>query len=307
MGRLDNPLADTVPLDPEDCELAKRAQGGSREALEQLVVRHQPWIYNIVLRMLYHPQDAEDATHEVLVKVVTKLCTFEARSSFRTWLYRIVVNHILNLKRQQREEWWSFQSYGRALDNTPDLDIADTQSTPADVQLLVSEAKIQCTTAMLLCLEREQRLVYVLGAILGVTDKVGAELLEISRESFRQKLARARRDLHSFMAGKCGLVNANNPCRCAKKTQGFINAGYLDPQRLLFTKAHTMRVNEVAARTLDDLEELDEACGEIHRGHPFQPPPDFVDALRKLLSRPEIQSFLRGATRVPRDPEEPPH
>jgi RNA polymerase sigma factor (sigma-70 family) len=294
MRRPDNPFDDTAGADPGDRDLPRRAQAGSREALEQLIARHQPWIYNIVLRMLYHPQDAEDTTHEILVKVITKLCTFEARSSFRTWLYRIVVNHILNLKRQQREEWWSFQAYARALDGTPDLELSDTTSIPADTQLLVSEAKIQCTTAMLLCLDREQRLVYVLGAILSVTDKVGAELLQISRDNFRQKLARARRDLHSFMHDKCGLVNTSNPCRCARKTQGFINAGYLDPERLLFAKAHTMRVSQVAERTCDDIDALDQAYDDIHRGHPFQPPPDFIDALRKLLNRPEIQSFLRG-------------
>jgi hypothetical protein len=83
---------------------------------------------------------------------------------------------------------------------------------------------------MLLCLDREQRLIYILGEILDVTDAVGAELLEISRENFRQQLARARRDLHSFMNDRCGLVNRSNPCRCAKKTRGFMQAGYVDPE-----------------------------------------------------------------------------
>jgi hypothetical protein len=50
---------------------------------------------------------------------------------------------------------------------------------------------------MLLCLDREQRLVYVLGEIFDVTDVVGAEILEITPENFRQRLARTRRDLHS--------------------------------------------------------------------------------------------------------------
>jgi len=80
-----------------------RAKGGDREALEALVRRHQAWIYNIALRMLYHPQDAEDATQEILIKALTRLSSFEGRSSFRTWLYRIVVNHVLNMKRGRRE------------------------------------------------------------------------------------------------------------------------------------------------------------------------------------------------------------
>jgi RNA polymerase sigma factor (sigma-70 family) len=288
-----NPLAEQAVTDPGDLALVARVQAGSRQALETLLERHQPWIYNILVRMLYYPEEAEDATQEVLIKVLTKLSTFEARSSFRTWLYRIVVNHALNIKRRgDRPDTISFSDYARGLDNTADLDLPDPSSVPADVQLLQQEAKIGCTSGMLLCLDREQRLVYILGGILGVTDGVGAELLEVSRDAFRQKLARARRDLHNFMHGQCGLVNSANPCRCAKKTQGFIKAGYLDPHRLLFARAHMTRVREVASDALDGLEALDAAYGEIHRDHPFHAAPDLLAALRKLLDSPECRLLL---------------
>jgi RNA polymerase sigma factor (sigma-70 family) len=288
-----NPLAEQADTDPEDLALVARAQAGSREALETLLQRHRPWVYNILVRMLYYPAEAEDATQEVLIKVLTKLSTFEGRSSFRTWLYRIVVNHALNIKRRgDQPDTISFSDYARGLEDTPDLDLPDPSSVPADVQLLVQEAKIGCTSGMLLCLDRDQRLVYILGGILGVADSVGAELLEISRDAFRQKLARARRDLRSFMHGQCGLVNSANPCRCAKKAQGFIKAGYLDPQRLLFARAHVTRVREVAPGALEGLEALDAAYGEIHRDHPFHSAPDFLAALRKLLDSPECRSLL---------------
>ena len=239
------------------------------------------------------PHEAEDATQEVLIKVLTKLSTFEARSSFRTWLYRIVVNHALNIKRRGNQpDTISFSDYARGLDETADLDLPDPATVPADVRLLVEEAKIGCTSGMLLCLDREQRLVYILGSILGVPDRVGADLLEVSREAFRQKLARARRDLHSFMQGQCGLVNSANPCRCAKKTQGFIKAGYLDPHQLLFARAHVTRVHEVAPHAIERLEALDAAYGEIHREHPFHAAPDFLAALRKLVDSPECRSLL---------------
>ena len=86
---------------------------------------------------------------------------------------------------------------------------------------------------MLLCLDRKQRLIFMLGEILGATDTVGGEVLEISAYSLRQRLARARRDLHSFMNDQCGLVNKRNPCRCPKKTRGFIEHGHVDPHQLL--------------------------------------------------------------------------
>src|SRR5215472_7523853 len=110
-----NPLADNSPTDDEDQILVTRARGGDRTALEDLLQRHQDWIYNIAVRMFYHPQDAEDATQEILIKILTRLSSFEGRSSFRTWLYRIVVNHLLNTRRSRIEVQHTsidFASYG---------------------------------------------------------------------------------------------------------------------------------------------------------------------------------------------------
>ena len=143
---------------------------------------------------------------------------------------------------------------------------------------------------MLLCLDREQRIVYVLGEIFGVTDRVGAELLDISRDSFRQKLARARRDLCNFMQDKCGLVKASNPCRCAKKTQGFVQLGYVDPQNLLFARERIIQVREVAEKRSEQIDALYIAYSEIHRSHPFQQSPDFASSLRALIERTNFHS-----------------
>src|SRR5436309_8597326 len=124
-----NPLADQAHTDLEDQAHVACARTGDREALEALVRRHQPWIYNIAVRMLYHPQDAEDATQEILIRALTGLASFEGRSSFRTWLYRIVVNHVLNMKRGRVEPASpGFRSYGEALDNTPDSELPDPSS-----------------------------------------------------------------------------------------------------------------------------------------------------------------------------------
>ena len=284
------PAGDYASADLEDRDLVARARSGGREALEQLVRRHQTWIYNIAVRMLAHPADAEDATQEILIKAVTRLVSFEGRSTFRTWLYRLAVNHVLNMKRGRLEpEVMTFSCYGHGLDATPDLDLPDETSVPVDVRLLVDEARISCTSGMLLCLDRGQRLVYILGEIFAVSDAVGAELLETSRDNFRQRLARARRDLHSFMNDKCGLVNQANPCRCAKKTRGFIQAGHVDPQSLLFARTRVQQVREVVPRAHEALMSLDERCAKTYREHPFHESPDFVQALRRLVASPDFQ------------------
>lgn len=288
-----NPFTDVAAGEGRDQELVQLAKGGSRAALEELVVRHQAWIYNLALRMTHHPEDAKDTTQEVLIKLFTRLSTFDGRSSLRTWLYRIVVNHLLNMKRSRAESRGiTFEEYGHVLDGMPDAELPDPQAVPADVQLLVAEARIGCTSGMLLCLDREQRLIFILGSIFGVSDTVGAELLELSRDNFRQRLARARRDLQNFMQDKCGLVNTTNPCRCAKKTRGFIAAGHIDPNNLRFVRERMTHVRDVAARVSEEITGLDAAYAEVYRDHPFQNSPEFVAALRQLMSRPEFRSTL---------------
>ena len=96
--------------------------------------------------------------------------------------------------REERKITTSSPAYGDALDNTPDieLELPDPPAASPDTNLLVTEVMLSCPSGMLLCLDREQRLTYILGAIFGVSDTVGADLLKITAENFRQRLTRAR-------------------------------------------------------------------------------------------------------------------
>jgi len=292
-----NPFNEVTEGDTTDIDLVEQAKNGDRVALEKLVLRHQAWIYNIAIRMVFQPEDAEEVTQEVLVKVITKLSTFKGESQFRTWLYRIAANHVLNMKRRRVERpAMTFAYYGNAINRTPDLDLPDRQSVPVELPMLVEEAKISCTMGMLLCLDRKQRLIFTLGEILGVSDTVGSEVLEMTADNFRQCLARARRDLYSFMNNQCGLVNKNNPCRCARKTKGFIEAGHVDPQHLLFVPQHLEHVKDVAgetAREIDDVVERQYAA--IFRDHPFLRPADQVYWLKRMLENQDVRTALHLA------------
>lgn len=288
-----NPFAEVID-DSTDCELIEQSKNGSQAALEKLILRHQAWIYNIAIRMVFHPQDAEEVTQEVLIKAITQLSTFSGKSKFRTWLYRIVANHILNLKRRMAEtQSQSFSAYADAINGTPDLDLPDPKTVPVEVPLLVEEAKISCTTGMLLCLDRKQRLVFVLAEILGASDTTGGEILEISPDNFRQSLSRARRDLFQFMNQQCGLINTNNPCRCHKKTKGFIQAGHVDPEKLAFSSQRVRKIREVAAETYSQVEnEVNEQYASLFRDHPFLEPKDQVLWLRRMLEQSTIRDTL---------------
>lgn len=288
-----NPFTEVID-EADDYALIESSRGGSVEALEKLVLRHQAWVYNIAVRMVFHPQDAEEVTQEVLIKAVTQLSTFRGGSTFRTWLYRIAANHVLNMRRRGGElRPHTFASYAGAINDTPDLDLPDPKSVPVDVPLLVEEAKLTCTTGMLLCLDRKQRLIFTLGEILGVGDAVGGDVLEMSSDNFRQCLFRARRDLYQFMHGQCGLVNANNPCRCPKKTSGFIAGGHVDPGHLLFVPLHIRRIKDAAATTVREIEDvLDREYATVFREHPFLEPSDQVEWVRRILDRSDVRTAL---------------
>lgn len=289
-----NPFSEHAGGDDTDAVLVERVHSGDHRALELLVERHQAWIYNIAVRMVFQPQDAEEVTQEVLVKVITRLASFRGESSFRTWLYRIVANHVLNMKRRDSKDvTLTFAAYGAAIDRTPDLDLPDPRSVPVEVPLLVEEAKVSCTMGMLLCLDRRQRLVFTLGEILGASDTVGGEVLEMTAANFRQSLSRARRDLYQFMNGQCGLVNEENPCRCTKKTRGFIQDGHVDPLGLRFVPAHVERIRAVAAERYGEIEDaVAERYAAIYREHTFLRPSDHAAWVRTLLERDEVRAAL---------------
>jgi RNA polymerase sigma factor (sigma-70 family) len=278
----------------KDSELVTSAEQGNRTALEDLILRHQPWVYNIALRMVGNPHDAEDVTQEILIKMITKLSTFQGKSSFRTWLYRIVTNHVINMKKRGLEYVFSsFERHNDIRSHAPDMELPDTQSVPADAGLLVEETKIKCMMGMLICLDRAQRLVFILGAVFGVNSETGAEMMEIRPANFRQKLARARKHLTNYMNEQCGLMNPENPCRCARKTRAAIEAGYVDPQHMQYHPSHVQRVKAgVSAETHRVDDALDLRAQHVFREHPFLESPDYVQMLKDMLNCKEFQELF---------------
>ena len=104
----------TPPMTLED--LARRAIDGDRDALDRLVRDVQGNVYGLALRMLWNREDAEDATQEILVRVVTRLSQFDFRSRLKTWVYRVAVNYILDAKKSPVERMHlSFERFAEDL------------------------------------------------------------------------------------------------------------------------------------------------------------------------------------------------
>ena len=81
-------------------ELARRASEGDREALSALVRDLQRPMYRLALRFLGHPDDAQDAYQEILIRIVTRLGSFEGRSKFTTWAYTVAVRSLLRTRKR---------------------------------------------------------------------------------------------------------------------------------------------------------------------------------------------------------------
>jgi len=273
----------STPVEIPDEDLARAAQSGDREAAGTLLARHQHWVLNLAVRMMFRRADAEDATQEVLIKAYKALPAFRGGAQFRTWLYRIAVNHILSV-RKTAEAVCSFEDAARGLERVPDLDLPDPRTVPVPIEILVEETKIVCTMGTLLCLDGRQRLVFVLGEVFGVSDEVGAGIAEVTPVNFRQILSRARRDLYQYLRGNCSLVTPGAPCQCAKKTRAYVQGGFVDPRKLQFRPEHQRKVRDVAGSRADELSEAYmKVAAEVYRDHPFYEPPEQIERLREAL------------------------
>jgi RNA polymerase sigma factor (sigma-70 family) len=260
--------------------LVERSLRGDHAALEELLGAVRDDVYNLAIRMLWHPADAEDATQEVLVKVVTHLSGFRREASFRTWVFRIASNHLLTARKRRAErEKLTFPAFGVQLAEGLDEPVA--AGPDVDDAVLVEEVKIGCTQAMLLCLDRDHRLAYLLGSVFGLGGEEAAYVLDVEPAAYRKRLQRARDRIRSFMAGHCGLVDPANPCRCRRRLGRAVAAGRVDPSNLLFAR-HPRRAGPLG-RPIAEMEALHRAAEELHRSPAYAAPGGVAEQLRGLL------------------------
>jgi Sigma-70, region 4 len=155
----------------------------------------------------------------------------------------------------------------------------DTTLDEAEYQLLCEEVRISCTYGMLLCLSRPQRAAYVLADVLGLTDADGAEILDCTRDAFRQRVSRARRTLRQVIDNRCGLVDPANPCRCGRQIASSEAAGILDRNHLPLARHVREEVRvwiEPVAKQLDTVV----AIGDLYRFDRFAAPAALWDDLQ---------------------------
>jgi RNA polymerase sigma-70 factor (ECF subfamily) len=187
----------------DEC-LLRGAAGGERAALEELFRRYRTPAYRVAYRLLGNEADALDAVQEAFVKALAHLGTFQGRSSFKTWLLRVVSNAALDLGRQRgRREALSLEVAALTEAEPAALLVPDESSRGlerAELRALLDRA--------LLTLSAVQRQTFVLHADAGLSYREVAEVMSISIGTVMSRLYYARQKLREFLGPRLSADGA---------------------------------------------------------------------------------------------------
>lgn len=262
--------------------LIDQATAGDKQALETLLGGVQDLVFNLSLRMMGTFPDAEDASQDILLKVMTHLSSFKKESSFSTWVFAIAVNHLKNYKKHMFAKYpLTFDYYG---DDILHGNLEDVPDLTQDVEkaVLAEELKLSCTNVMLQCLDTESRCIFILGTMFHVDSRIAGDILGITPEAYRKRLSRVRKKMADFLREYCGEYGGGT-CHCESRVNYAIQNHRIHPSSLDFYNAVPKQVSlEVTAA----MEEIDDISQEFSFCRTYESP----EKLRQF-----VEDFLNGA------------
>lgn len=265
--------------------LIDKATAGDKKSLETVILSVQDLVFNLSLRMLGSFPDAEDASQDILLKVITHLSSFKCESSFSTWVFSIALNHLKNYKKHMFAQYpLSFEFYGDdilhgKIDDVPDL----TQDV--EKSILAEELKMSCTNVLLQCLDTESRCIFILGTMFRLDSRIAGDILGITPETYRQRLSRIRKKMAAFLSEYCGEYGCGQ-CRCIDRVNYAIQNHRITPTDLPFSTAAPIPVQTIA-EVKEAMEAIDDLSEEFSFCKAYQSP----DTLKQF-----IKEFLAGTS-----------
>jgi len=195
-------------LSEEDEKLLKRAKDGDAEAFEELVTVYYKTVFNIALRMLSNTEDASDLTQEVFIKIFKSIGTFEGKSSFKTWIYRITTNLCLDeFRTRKKMKVVSFDEQIENKNEESSLKLTDTGISP-ETKLLNSELKETLNQAIME-LPKDLRLAVVLRDVQNFSYEEISLALKCPQGTVKSRINRARQQLRKNLSKKTELFEAD--------------------------------------------------------------------------------------------------
>lgn len=270
--------------------LVDLAVEGDAQALEVLIADIRDMVFNLSLRMLGTIPDAEDASQDILVRVMTNLGTFRKDSGFSTWVYRIAVNYLLNYKKSMfAHQPLDFEFYGNDIKYAV-LDGADSIIEEENRRELAEELKLSCTNVMLQCLDAESRGIFILGTMFKVDSHTAGKILDMSPENYRQKLSRIRRKVAAFLAEHCGL--AGGTCSCSRRVGYAVKQHRLNPKKLEYVYLHPLEP-DVLKSCKDEMEKLDELSLVFDELPYYQTPETIRKRMEMVLNSSQMKKIQK--------------
>ncbi len=272
--------------------LIDQATAGDKKALETLIAGVQDIVFNLSLRMLGTFADAEDATQDILLKMITHLSSFRGDSSFTTWVFSIAVNHLKNYKKHMFARFpLSFEYYGDDIQNGKIQDVPDlTQNVEKDI--LAEELKMSCTNVMLQCLDVESRCIFILGTMFKIDSRIAGDLLDMTPETYRQRLSRVRRKMADFLGQYCGEYGGGR-CKCRDRVNYAIQNHRINPVQLDYTTAA-----EVPIQTIMDvknaMEDIDELSQDFSFCKPYRSPERTKHLIQEFLDSTQLSIIQKS-------------
>ena len=195
------------------------------------------------------------------------------------------MRHLLRAKRGRREEIASFETI-ETLIAQGDQHPAQPEASDAELTLMAQEVRLACTQAVLLSLERDQRISWILADVFELSSEEAAAVLEIEPSTHRKRLSRARERLEAWMRGHCGLADGRNACRCTRQIPVAIAFGVVDLNRLEYADR-----KGPALRILAEADEI-EAAASVLKARPDQRAPSSVLAgIRAIIDSGRYRVF----------------
>lgn len=279
-------------------DLVDKAIAGDGEALDELLRSTSGLVFNLALRLLGTVHDAEDATQEIAVKIMTRLSTFRKESAFSTWVYRISVNHLKDCRTHQFAHVpFSFEMYGADIVDERANDVPDL-SEGVDRNMLARELKLSCTNAMLQCLDADSRCAYVLGTMFKVDSRTAADVLGTTPEAYRQRLSRARKTVAEFL-GAYRQHGGSEVCSCARRMDFAIATHRLAPRNLEYLEL--TEDERAQGAFVDAMDELDGYASLFDQLPAYRPTPrtkQLLEACMGTASFAAVTNAGEGAAHV---------
>ena len=182
----------------EDLELVEKAKQGDKISMGILVNRYSKRVYNLALRIVRIKEEAEDVLQDTFLTVVAKLHTFDGRSSFFTWLYRIATNSALMLLRKKKIRRANFMDNDFDPEHTEVQNMVDWSQDPS-VDVTNSEIHNKINEALEI-LKEKYKTVFVLRDIEELSTRETSEILNITEENVKVRLLRARQYLREYLS-----------------------------------------------------------------------------------------------------------